>query len=232
MGIPNDIKRKIFFHQFSIVVAGVIVLTLIFIIQCYLTSTPTFQAETLTSTFIVLYILATIFLVLYPGLLLILNIDSKRIIKNLKKSAITEKDLHIDYDSASKHGKVRIGELCTYFTTFYHYHIIPNKKILTVIKRTKERKTKKVVKYKNGAVQRTLYNISTHKQYFVDITDIHGRKVSVFCNKERTCDDIIAFYHRFPNIMFVDIQNPQMRKQVKEMKKKLLEEERQECNEE
>ena len=231
MGIPNNIRKKILFQKLFIIGSGVVSLILVIFAQKYLTSTASFEVELLTSTFIIGYILIVIFLIIYPGLLLIFNIDNKKIIKTLKRSGIGEKDLFLDYTSASKHGKTLIGKLCTYSKTFYRYHIIPNGKILTVTKKVKERKLKKDVQYKNGATQRTQYNISTRQQFFVNITDIYGKTVSVFCNKETTADEIIAFYHQFPNIMFIDPQSRKAKKQAQEIRKKLLEEERMKQNE-
>jgi hypothetical protein len=205
---------------------GIISIIGIYGVQQYLLTTPSFQMEVVTSTFKFGYILIFIFLVLYPTLLLIFQIDTKKIKKILKKSGITEKDLFIDYMAAINHGKTKIGKLCTYSSTFYRYYIIPNEKILTVIKKIKVKKIKKAVRYKNGATQRILYNISTRKQYFVSITDIYCRTIFVACNKEKTVDEIIDYYHQYPNILFIDPQSRNARKKAREMRKKMLEKER------
>lgn len=226
MNIPINIKRKIVFNKLLIIGAGILLLIFLLIAKQHLTETPSFQIDLLTSTFIVSYILIIIFLILYPVFLLVFNIDTKRIIKTMKKNGFSERDLFLDYTAASKHGKTKIGKLCTYSNTFYRYYIVPNKKILTVTKKIKERKLNKNVQYKNGATQRTLYNISTQKQFFVNITDIYGKTISIFCNKETTADEVISFYHQFPNILFIDPQSRTAKKQAQEIRKKLLDEER------
>jgi hypothetical protein len=222
--IPKKIKTDMLFNKLFLIIAGVVGCGALFGLQQFLLDSAQFKnsMETLSLAFIVCYILMAIFLIAYPILLMILRTDEKRIEKDMKRCGFDEKALYIDYSSASKHGKTRIGALCTYSTSFYNYYIIPNSRIVAVGKKIKVRKYKKVVKYNNGAIQREQYNITTREQYFVKITDINGRQVLVSCHKPNTADEIIAFYHRFPHILFGDYSNTSFAKLVKKARKEAL----------
>ena len=212
------------FNKLFLIIAGVVGCGALFGLQQFLSDSAQFKnsVETLLLAFIVCYILMAIFLIIYPVLLIILRTDEKRIEKDMKKCGLDEKALYIDYSSASKHGKTRIGTLCTYSTGFYNYYIIPNSRIVAVGKNIKVRKYKKVVRYNNGAIQREKYNITTREQHFVKITDISGRNVLISCHKPNTADEIIAFYHRFPHILFGDYSNSSFAKLVKKARREAL----------
>ena len=230
--IPKKIKTDMLFNKLFLIIAGVVGCGALFGIQQFLINSAEFKfnEETLTLAFIACYVLMAVFLIVYPTLLLILGVDSKRIIKDMKRCGLSERDLYVDYTSASKHGKTRIGNLCTYSTTFYHYHIIPNSRIISVGKKIKVRRYKKVVRYQNGAVQREQYNITTREQYFVKIVDINGRQVLIACQKPTTADEIVAFYHKFPHILFGDYNNTGFMKQVKKARREALKKEKEAAN--
>ena len=232
VSIPKKIKTDMLFNKLFLIGAGVIGCGALFGIQKFLIDSAEFQfdVETLTTAFIACYILMAVFLIAYPLLLLILGVDTKKIAKDMQKCGIDEKSLYIDYTSASKHGKTKIGNLCTYSTTFYHYHIIPNSRIISVGKKIKIRRYKKVVKYQNGAVQREQYNITTREQHFVKIVDINGKQVLIACAKPTTADEIIAFYHKFPHILFGDWNSTSFVKQVKRARRAALQKEKEANN--
>lgn len=228
VSIPKKIKTDMLFNKIFLIAAGVIGCGALFGIQQFLLDSAEFKSnvETLSLGFIVCYILMAVFLIIYPTVLMILKVDTKKIEKDMKRCNLDEKSLYIDYVSASKHGKTRIGELCTYSTSFYHYYIIPNSRIISVGKKIKVRKYRKTVEYGNGAVQRVQYNISTKEQHFVKITDINGKQILISCQKPTTADEIIAFYHRYPHILFGDYNNTSFLKQVKKARREALQREK------
>ena len=226
--IPKKIRSDMLFNKIFLIIAGVIGCGALFGIQKFLIESAEFKfdVELLTTAFIVCYILMFVFLIVYPAILMILKVDTKRILKDMKKCGLDEKQLYIDYTAASKHGKTRIGELCTYSTSFYHYYIVPNSRIISVGKKIKVRRYKKVVQYRNGATQRELYNITTREQHFVKITDINGRQILIACQKATTADEIIAFYHKYPHILFGDHSNSAFARQIKRARKEALKKEK------
>ena len=85
--IPKKIKTDMLFNKLFLIIAGVVGCGALFGIQQFLINSAEFKfnEETLTLAFIACYVLMAVFLIAYPTLLLILGVDSKRIIKDMKR---------------------------------------------------------------------------------------------------------------------------------------------------
>ena len=107
--IPKKIRTDMLFNKIFVIVAGFVCCGALFGIQEFLLASADvkFDMETLTMPFIICYILMIVFLIIYPSILLIFKVDSKKIQKDMKRCGIDERALYSDYTSASKHGKTQ-----------------------------------------------------------------------------------------------------------------------------
>lgn len=215
----RKIKMDIIFNKITLIIIGTILFIGVMVFKNFLNknlnSTINNNTELFSIAFIICLILIALFLIIYPLLLLLLRVDNKKILKSLKHYNITEKDLFVDYNSAIKYGKTKIGNLCTYTSSFYHYYVIPNQDIFNVYISVKERTNKKAIKYKNGAIQRTTYNIAATEQFYIKIMTLKQKTISILCDKKATTENILNVYKQYPHILFLDPQNSRMKREIK-----------------
>lgn len=220
--IPEKLKRKIILNNLKTIVFGTFLMILFLYFRFFaLNQIIEDQTELFSAILYVGISIIGIFLIIYPLILLILQTDYKKIAKEMKDCRINVRDLDFDFQNAKAFGKIKCGELCTYYSNLYHYYAIPNKHILWVYETQKVRKLKKVVKYKSGAIEREEYQITSRTLYYATLKTLDKRTINVPCNKEKTVDEIVKHYKKMGHILFDN--TPENKKQYLELIKQFKE---------
>ena len=142
-----------------------------------------------------------IFFILLPLFYLLTGRNIKMIKNDMIDANLTYQELCYDFENNEKFNKFKIGQ----FFIFYHnallYYALPTADIVIVKKRIKDRKTRKVKKYRNGAVADVKEVVSSIKTYYVELTTLHGKKIKIHCNSEKTADETVERFFHFKNVI-------------------------------
>lgn len=203
--IPAKIKRKILSNNIATIFGGIILCIGIFFLKNFIeadTSTDMFNTEMFSMAFWICFLLSAVFLVIIPLCIILTNYEERKIEKVMKKHGITTKQLDLDYDTIKPVGKIKMGDMCMYYRKMYFYEVVPNQHIAWVYKNEKIKKSKKIIRHRDGSIKREDYTISYKHTYNVVIKTFSGNAVTVVCHTEKQADAIVQHFQIYKHIMF------------------------------
>ena len=201
--VPTKIKNKIRANYLTTIIGGLIICIGSLLFERFGLGKMVSSSDTsvFSNAFYLVIICALIFLIIIPLVFLFTKKDEKDIISLMKKFDITEKVLSFDYDKSVSVSKMRIGERCSYYKSFYFFKVLPHEDVAWVYLKTTIKKDKKVARNLDGTVRHEKYTMSENYRYSVVFRTLTKKTVQVHCDKQKTAHDIIDHFSKIDHIL-------------------------------